>query len=341
MSRVLLTGATGFIGGHVARSLLLRGYEVQALVRPGSLLDVRHDSLRTIEGDVRDRASIVAALRDCDTVIHTAGVYSFWQKDPGLIFDVNVAGTRNVLEAAVAAGTGRVVFTSSVGNTAFRRDGSATEADIAGPAAMAGDYKRSKWEAERVARRMASGGAPIVIVCPTAPVGPGDAKPTPTGSLIIDFLKGKLPAFVDTGLNFVDVADVADGHVLALERGVDGERYLLGNVEGNLTLRELLERLSALTGRPAPRLQIPHGVAIAAAYADRVLEGGVLRREPHIPLEGARMARTRMWVDPSKAVRELGMPQSSIDDALRRAIDWFGERAYATRPTTAHGKPGA
>ena len=332
MSRVMVTGVTGFVGGHVARSLLSRGYEVRALVRPGQTLPWKHEALELREGDLRDRISVVRAMAGCDSVVHVAAHYALWTRDASAVYDANVGGTRNVLDAAVGAGIERIVHTSTVGTVAFRADSDgrlADERDFAGPEMMSGHYKRSKFEAERIARRMAAAGAPIIIVNPTAPVGPIDPKPTPTGKVIVDFMRGAMPAVVDTGLNFVDVRDVADAHVLALERGVPGERYLLGNVQGNLTLREMLERLARITGLRPPRWNIPHGLARVAAQIDGLLEGALLHREPRIPLEGVRMAHRMMWVDPSKAVRVLGMPQRPLDDTLTQAVEWFAANGYA------------
>ena len=340
MSRVLVTGAAGFIGGHVAWSLLQRGYEVVALVRPGKAMTWKHDSLEVRHGDVRDRDTIRYALADCDSVIHTAALYALWTAHPATLYDVNVTGTRNVMELAVDAGIERIVHTSTVGTTRFRSGGLANESDLASPRWMSGHYKRSKFESERLVRRMAAAGAPIVIVNPTAPVGPVDVRPTPTGAVIVEFLKGRMPAYVDTGLNYVDVTDVADGHVLAMEKGVAGQRYLLGNVEGNLTLREMLGRLSRITGLPAPRLRVPHLAARIMGLIDDLVEGTLLRREPRIPLEGVRMAHQMMWVDPSKAVRELGMPQHSVDEALDRAVRWFVANDRAPAPP-GHREPEA
>jgi len=331
LTRVLVTGVTGFIGGHVARALLARGYAVRALVRPGQHLSFDHRLLTTAEGDIRDMASVRAAARECEAVVHAAALYSFWQPRTETIHEVNVDGTRNVLCAALDAGARRIVYTSTVSTVAFgRRDGALPdEMSLATPGGIAGPYKRTKFEAERIARRMAAQGAPIVIVNPTAPVGAEDVKPTPTGRVIVDFMRGAVPAVVRTGLNFVDVRDVADGHVLALERGTPGSRYLLGNAEGNLTLAEMLGMLSAITGRRAPTLPIPHVIALAAAYIDTFVEGRILRREPRIPVEGTRMAREPMWVDCSKSVRELGMPQRPVPEALRAAMDWFASNGYA------------
>lgn len=333
--KVLLTGATGFIGGHVAWSLIQHGYEVRALVRPLSRMTWQHDSLEVRAGDIRDAASVRTALAGCDTVIHAAAHYALWSREPSLLYDVNVEGTRNVLTAAVDAGVKRVVHTSTVGTVRFRRDAPATEADVALPRSVQGHYKRSKYEAERLALRMAAAGAPIVVVNPTAPVGAGDGKPTPTGAIIVDFLRGRLPAVVDTGLNFVDVGDVAEGHVLALEQGAAGERYVLGNADGNLTMLELLQRLAQITGLPAPRLRMPHGVARILGGLDGLIEGALLHRKPRIPMEGVRMAHVKMWADPSKAIRALGLPQSSLHDALTRAVAWYATHGYAPVPPSA------
>ena len=330
--RAFVTGASGFIGGHVARALLERGHDVTALVRRGSALRLAHPRLTLAEGDVLDRASLDRAVAGCEAAFHVAALYNFWSPDRDAMWWVNVDGTRNVLEAAQAAGVERIVHTGTVSTLHFPEDGSpATEERTAAPHELVGAYKRTKFEAERVALSMAAAGAPIVVVNPTAPVGPGDVRPTPTGRIIVDFLRGAMPAYVDTGLNVADVADVAEGHVLAWEKGKVGERYLLGNAEGNLTLAEMLRLAAEAGGRAAPRLRIPYRLALAAAYADRVIEGSLLRREPRIPLEGARIARKPMWADPSKAVRELGLPQSPPADALRRATEWFAENGYLAK----------
>ena len=340
MKRVLLTGATGFIGGHVAWSLVQHGYEVVALVRPRARMIWKHDSIIERPGDVRDPVRVRAAMEDCEGVIHAAALYALWSPDPSLIYDVNVEGTRTVLDTAIALGIQRIVHTSTVGTVRFRKDGTANEDDWTVPQIIDSHYKRSKYEAERLALRMAQKGAPIVVVNPTAPVGPRDAKPTPTGKVILNFLRGNMPAFVETGLNLVPVEDVAEGHVLALEKGEPGRRYLLGHIHGNLTLQGVLSKLSAITGLPAPRWRIPHAVARILGEIDNAVEGGLLHREPRIPLEGVRMARHRMWVDPSRAVRELNVPQHSIDDSLQQAVDWFYDHGYAKRTTsTAKAQP--
>ena len=239
--------------------------------------------------------------------------------------EVNVGGTANVLRMALAAGVERIVYTGTVGGTAFSKDSLATEGDVAGLETMKGPYKRSKFEAECVVRQMAAQGAPIVTVCPTAPIGPGDEKPTPTGNIVRDFMRRRMPAYVDTGLNFVHVGDVAEGHLLALERGEIGARYLLGNTDGNLTLSQAFGILSELTRVPAPRLRLPHTPVLAAAWVSEIA-GRILRRPSAIDFEAAQMASTRMWVDPSWSVRELRMPQTPLRQAFQEAVEWFAAR---------------
>ncbi len=339
MTRVLLTGATGFIGAHVAQALLSRDYDVRALVRNGDSLAADHGFSTVVTGDIRDEEAVAAAVAGCDAVVHTAAAYSLSSGRASEVFATNVQGTANVLRAAARAGVQRVVYTSTVGTIGFRTDRLSDEDDLAGASEMAGPYKRSKYEAERVARRVAAGGLPLVIVKPTFPVGAMDRKPTPSGQTIVDFLRGAMPAVVDTGLNVVDVADVAEGHVLALERGTPGQDYILGNTEGNVTLSQLLHRLAEIAGLKAPRLRLPHFVASIAGTLDTFVEGALLRREPRIPMAGVRMARTRMWVDPSKAVRDLGLPQRPIDAALTSAVDWFVKNGYAPTPRSRTGSP--
>lgn len=322
MTRILVTGASGFIGRHVVDAAARRGYDVVALVRDPGAYRAPHHRVSVAVGDVRDAASIGAAVRGCEAVIHLAALYTFDSAQGKAMRVVNAGGTENVLREALAAGVKRVVYTGTVGGTAFSRDRLATETDVAGPQEMCGPYKRSKFEAEGVVRRMAEQGAPVVTVCPTAPIGPGDEKPTPTGRMVRDFMRRRMPAFVDTGLNFVHVCDVAEGHLLALERGNVGARYLLGNMDGNLTLAQAFGVLSELTGVPAPSLRLPHGAVLAAAWASEAV-GWALRRRPAIALEAARMASTRMWVDPSRSVRALGMPQTPVREAFRDAVDWF------------------
>lgn len=325
MRRILVTGASGFIGRHVVEHALRRGYEVVALVRNRRTYQAPEGAVAVVEGDVRDPEGLRSAMRGIDAVMHLAALYTFDSAAARDVYEVNVEGTGNVLRAALAADVERIVYTGTVGGTAFSKDRLATEEDLAPSRLMRGAYKRSKFDAEGLVRRMAEQGAPVVTVCPTAPIGPGDEKPTPTGSIVRDFMTGRMRAYVDTGLNFVHVGDVAEGHLLALERGVVGARYLLGNVDGNLTLAQAFGVLSDLTGVPAPRVRLPHTAVLAAAWASEVV--GRLRRRPAaIPLEAVRMAATRMWVDPSWSVRELGMPQTPVRQAFQEAVAWFAGR---------------
>jgi len=329
----LVTGATGFVGQHLARLLVGRGQRVRVLVRPASQ-PAAAGRLRALEGlaaervecDLRDAASLAAALRDVCQVFHVAADYRLWARDPREIYESNVSGTRNLLEAARAAGVELFVYTSTVATIAVPRQGELpSESTQASLGEMIGHYKRSKFLAEQEALRAAADGLPVVIVNPTAPVGPGDWKPTPTGRIILDFLCGRMPAYVDTGLNVVPVEDVAAGHLLAAERGRVGERYILGG--RNMTLKEILDALAAIAERPAPRLRLPHALALAAGYADHCV-ARLLGREPQIPLEGVRMARHKMWVDGSKATRELGFRAGSVEGALERAVRWYEANGY-------------
>jgi len=323
----LVTGATGFLGSHVARQLVERGERVRVLLRPSS-------QVRAIEGlavgralgDLRDAASLGRALAGVSRVFHVAADYRLWARNSQEIYDSNVTGTRNLLEAAQRAGIERFIYTSTVATLAVPRPGRLpNEETAAGLEEMIGHYKRSKFLAEQEVFRAAGAGLPVVIVNPTAPVGPGDWKPTPTGRIILDFVNGRMPGYVDTGLNLVPVEDAAAGHLLAAERGRTGERYILGG--RNLTLKEILDVLSSISGRPAPRLRLPHVVALLAGYADAMVSR-LLDREPQIPLEGVRMARHRMFVDGSKAARELGFRAGSVEQALERAVRWYERNGY-------------
>lgn len=329
MPRVLVTGAGGFIGANLVRALLAHGDDVRALVRPGgdrrSLAEL---PLEVIEGDVRDAAAVRRAVAGCAVVYHLAAEYRLWARDPGALRASNVLGTTNVLEACLELGVERVVHTSTVGTLAFPASGPADETAPA-PARPEGDYKRSKLEAERVALSFAARGLPVVVVNPTAPVGAWDAKPTPTGKIVVDFARGRLPAFVETGLNVVHVRDVAEGHRLAAERGRPGERYILGHRD--MTLREILAELADLLGRPAPRVRVPYAAAWLAGALSTAASSLVTRRPPAIPLAAVRMARRRMFADPAKAVRELGLPQTPVRTALEDALRWYAERGIVPR----------
>ncbi|HXW15484.1 MAG TPA: hopanoid-associated sugar epimerase [Terriglobia bacterium] len=323
----LITGANGFIGSHVTRFLIGQGEQARVLVRPQS-------DLRLLQGlpvefayaDLRDAASLPTPLRGAQRVYHVAADYRLWAKNPQDIYDSNVTGTRNLLAAARQAGIDRFIYTSSVGTIVPPHPRTLPDEETQLRLNdMIGHYKRSKFLAEQEALEAARQGQDVVIVNPTTPVGPGDWKPTPTGRIILDFLNGKMPAYVDTGLNFVAVEDVAKGHWLAAERGMAGARYILG--DRNLTLKQLLEILSALSGRPVPRVRLPHAVPYLAALADSLISS-LLRREPRIPLEGVRMARHRMFVDSSKATRELGFQPGPLEAAMERAVRWYIENGY-------------
>lgn len=325
---VLVTGGSGFVGSRVVRKLLQRGEEVRCLVRktsPRGNLDGLGVTLVT--GDLQDPASLREAVRDVSVVYHVAADYRLWSKDPQELYRSNVDGTRNLLEAAEKAGCERIVYCSSVGALGIPKDGTpGTETTPVKLDDMVGHYKRSKFLAEQEALRAAARGVPVVIVNPSTPVGPNDIKPTETGRIITRFLNGEMPAYLDTGLNLVDVDDVAEGHLLAAEKGRAGEKYILGN--RNMTLAEILQCLAALTGKPAPRARMPYGFVLGVAQINEFFVGTLLRREPGIPVEGVRMARKKMFFDPSKAVRELGLPQTPVEEALDRAIRWFTDHGY-------------
>jgi dihydroflavonol-4-reductase len=325
--KTLVTGATGFLGSHVARQLAARGERVRVLVRPTS--DTRAiDGLEAERfiGDLRDASSLDRALAGVTHVFHVAADYRLWARNPRDIYESNVMGTRNLLEAASRTGVEKFVYTSTVATIAVpRKDGLPDESTQSSLEEMIGHYKRSKFEAEQCAMRAAQAGLPVVIVNPTTPVGPGDWKPTPTGKIIVDFLNARMPGYVNTGLNFVPVEDCAAGHLLAAESGRIGERYILGG--RNLTLKEMLDMLAAISGLPALRWKFPHALAYVAACVD-TLVSGALRREPQIPLEGVRMARHKMFVDASKATRDLGFSPGPIEGALGRAVRWYEANGY-------------
>jgi len=324
---ILVTGASGFIGGHVARLLVERGCVVRVLVRPSSNLSGISDlPVEHIQGDVREMRSLRPALQGCRRLYHVAADYRLWSRDPAELYRSNVEGTRNVLQAASEAAVEKVVYTSTVGTIGIPGDGGlGTEETAVTAAEMTGHYKRSKLEAERVALEFAANGLPVVIVNPTAPVGEGDLKPTPTGKIIVDFLRGAMPAYVDTGLNLVDVRDVAAGHLLAAERGRSGQRYILG--ARNMTLREILETLAGIAGRPAPSLRLPYGLTLGFSLVETAW-ASFTGREPRAPLEGVRMARKKMFVSTEKAEQELGFRPGPVEDALRRAVEWFRKNRY-------------
>ncbi len=327
----LVTGGTGFVGYHVARLLVEGGTPVRALARPASrkdnLLELNPSLLEIVDGDLRNPDSLARAMDGCDTLYHIAADYRLWSANPQELYDSNVGGTRSILEAARRSGIKRTVYTSTVGALGIPPDGSSgTETTPVTEADMIGHYKRSKFLAEKEAVKFAQEGFPVVIVNPSTPVGENDIKPTPTGKIIVDFLNGKLPAYLNTGLNLVDVHDVAQGMLLAAERGVSGERYILGN--RNTSMKEMLEMLAALTGRRAPAVQMPYGVAYTFVGIENLL-ASLFRKEPAHPFEGVKMARHHMYFDASRAVNELGLPQSPVQDALERAVRWFQKNGMA------------
>jgi dihydroflavonol-4-reductase len=335
----LVTGASGFVGSHVARQLVAAGDAVRVLVRRTSRLEFLDNlPVERAEGDLRDAGSIARAMKGVRRVFHVAADYRLWARDPEEIYDSNVGGTRRLLEAAVREGVSRIVYTSTVATIAVSHgahDALPDESTAATVDQMIGHYKRSKFLAEAEAKKAAAEGVPVVIVNPTTPVGPGDWKPTPTGRIIVDFLSGKMPAYVDTGLNLVAVEDVAAGHLLAAERGRAGERYLLG--ARNMTLKQILEALATITGRPAPRVRLPHAVALAAGYADEWFSR-LVGRDPRIPVEGVKMSRHRMFVATGKAERELGFAPGPVEAALERAVRWYQEHGYVGgRPAAKSG----
>jgi dihydroflavonol-4-reductase len=323
----LVTGATGFVGSHVARQLVAAGDSVRVLVRRSSNLAVLEGlQVEPVEGDLRDGASLQRAMQGVRRVYHVAADYRLWTPKPAEIYESNVEGTRRLLQAAQRAGVERIIYTSTVATIAVPRHGALpNEGTQATLGEMIGHYKRSKFLAEQVAMEAARSGVPVVIVNPTAPVGPGDWKPTPTGRIILDFLQGKMPAYVDTGLNVAAVEDVAAGHLLAAEKGRIGERYILG--ARNMTLKQILDALSAITGRPAPRVRLPHAIALAAGYADEFYSR-LAGREPQIPVEGVKMSRHKMFVESDKAARELSYKAGKVEAALERAIRWYEGHGY-------------
>ena len=324
-----VTGATGFVGSHVARALAEQGAELRLLLRPESAL-TNIEGLRAdrVTGDLRDPISIEKGMAGCDVVFHVAADYRLWVRDPEQMYKTNVEGTRALLEAARKNKVRRVVYTSSVATMGFTSNGHA--ADENSPVSlhnMIGPYKRSKFMAEEIATAAGQAGMDVVVVNPTTPVGERDIKPTPTGRIIVDFLKKKFPAYVDTGLNLVDVAECALGHIAALEKGRSGERYILGGE--NLTLKQILDKLATITGLPSPKVKVPYVMALATGVVDEVVTGRILRREPRATIDAVRMGRKRMFVTSAKAERELGWKTVKVDDALRRAVEWFRAHGYA------------
>ena len=324
-----VTGATGFLGTHVARALAEQGADLRLLIRrtsnTGNIADLKAD---LVTGDLRNPTSFESALAGCDAVFHVAADYRLWVRDPEEMYLSNVEGTRALLAAARKNHVRRVVYTSSVATMGFTSNGQ--PADENSPVSldnMIGPYKRSKFMAEQVAIEAARAGQDIVIVNPTTPVGERDIKPTPTGRIVVDFLKKKFPAYVDTGLNLVDATQCARGHIAACEKARSGERYILGGE--NLTLKQILDKLAAITGLPSPKIRVPYVLALATGVVDEVVTGRIRGREPRATIDAVRMGRKKMFVSSAKAEQELGWQTIPVDDALRRAVKWFQENQYA------------
>jgi dihydroflavonol-4-reductase len=322
----LVTGAAGFLGSHVTRQLVARGEEVRVLLRASSSNRAISDlPLEYVTGDLRDAASLERAMKGVQRVFHVAADYRLWAKRSQDIYDSNVGGTKNLLAAAKAAGVAQLIYTSTVATIAVDRPELPNEFTDSKLEEMIGHYKRSKWMAEQEALKAAKEGLPVIVAMPTTPVGPWDWKPTPTGKIILDFLNGKMPGYVETGLNFVGVEECAAGHLLVAERGKVGVRYLLG--AENLTLKEMLDTLAKITSLPAPGMKIPHGVALGVAYVESTLSR-LVGREPQIPVEGVKIAQHKMFVDCSRARKELGFQPGSVAAALERAVRWYQMNGY-------------
>ncbi len=326
--RVFITGATGFIGGNLARMLLADGCHVRALVRAGS--DQRNIAslpIETVAGDLDDRQKLSEQILGCDAVFHVAAHYSLWVKDRDPIYRANVTGTKNLLAAAKTARVKRFIHTSSVAAIGIPPSGTlANEETRTTVDALVSDYKKSKFLSEQAALEAARDGLDVVIVNPSTPIGAYDVKPTPTGDIILRFLQNRMPAYVHTGLNLIDVDDVARGHILAWQRGRTGERYILGN--RNLTLKEMLEMLEIITGKPAPRFAVPHILPLTVAFVDEMILARYFGKTPQVSFYSVQMSRKAMYYDSSKAIRELGLPQNSVETAIEKAVRWFEENDY-------------
>jgi len=325
MKPVLVTGASGFLGWHVARVAIERGCAVRALVRPGSR--VEELPVETVTGDLRDPASLARAAGGCGVVFHVAADYRLWARNPRELYDSNVEGTRNLLVAARTAGVERVIYTSTVGAIGIPREGLGDEATPVSLKDMLGDYKRSKFLAEQEALNAAAQGQEVLILNPTTPIGSNDRKPTPTGRIFVDFLNSKFPAYMDTGMNLVDVSEVARAHVLALTKGMPGRRYILGGE--NLTLKQILDKMSAITGIPSPTVKIPFAVAATYAFFEEWITGRIRGKEPRATLEEVRMGRKKMYASSARAQQELDFRVVPVYPAMRAAIDWFRANGYA------------
>lgn len=328
MTKTLVTGGSGFVGRAVVVELLAAGREVRVLARRPDHPALAKLPVETVRGDLRDPTSLTGALQGCDRLFHVAADYRLWVPDPKEMYAVNVQGTKDLLAAAAAAGIERVVYTSTVGTLGNPGDGApGTEDTPVTLDDMMGHYKRSKFLAEQVVLDFVHKGLPVVLVHPSAPVGPWDSRPTPTGQMIVDYLKGRMSAYLETGLNLIHVRDVARGHLLAEAKGRVGEKYILGNQ--NLSLSGIFQILAEITGIPAPKVRLPYWPILALAYVNEFWASYLTRKPPRMPLAGVQMAKKFMYFDSSKAVRELGLPQTSVRQALTEAVDWFREHGYA------------
>lgn len=327
--KVFLTGATGFVGSHVARSYAAAGAELRLLTRSSSNMAALEGlDAEVVVGDLRQAAGLRSAIAGCEVVVHVAADYRLWVRDPKAMYGANVEGTRELLRLAREAGVRRVVYTSSVATMGFKSDGTiVNEETPVGVEDMIGHYKRSKFLGEQEAIQAARAGQEVLILNPTTPIGPGDRKPTPTGQIVVDFLNRKFPAYVETGLNLVDVGEVARMHLAALERGRPGERYILGGE--NLSLKQILDRMSSITALPSPTMKVPHAVAMAFAFFDENITGRLRGKEPRATVEAVRMGRKMMFASSAKAERELGFEVLPVYGALRTAIEWFVANGYA------------
>jgi len=331
--KAFITGATGFVGSHVARALADRGADMRLLVRPSSKLDnLAGLNAETVVGDLREPTSLKKAMQGCEFVFHVAADYRIWVRDPEEMYKANVDGTKALIQAAQECGVRRVIYCSSVATMGFKASGGIANPEIVDEATpvslddMVGPYKRSKFMAEQIALEAGRRGGNVVVVNPTTPIGEKDIKPTPTGRIVVDFLKRKFPAYVDTGLNLADVKEVARGHVLAMEKARPGERYILGGE--NLTLKQILDKLAALTGLPSPTMKVPHAVAMGFAAFDQFFTGIVMGKEPRATIDAVKMGRKIMFASSAKAERELGYKVLPVEYALRRAIEWFQAHGY-------------
>jgi dihydroflavonol-4-reductase len=328
--RLFITGATGFVGSHVARLAVEEGASIVCLARSTSNLSHLPIEATVVEGDLRKPEGFATALQGCDALIHVAADYRLWVPDPADMYKANVDGTRALLRLARETGVPRVVYTSSVATMGFKTDGTVVDEETpVSEADMIGHYKRSKWLAEQEAIAAARAGQHVMILNPTTPIGSHDTKPTPTGRILVDFLNRNFPAYVDTGLNLVDVREIARAHLVAVERGTPGERYILGGE--NLTLKQILDRLAAITGLPSPKYRVPHAVAMAFAFFDENLTGKLRGKEPRATVEAVRMGKKMMFASSAKAERELGFVVKPVDEAMRAAVEWFVANDYAPK----------